>query len=294
MYTIKRTYEEEAQGDAGAGGGGGQGSSQGQSQQQEGQTQGQTLGQQANTSSDHNEWLPEKFRTNKADGSGLDIDASARKLAQSYSELEKRGGPVKEGVPATAAEYMIDPARVPAGIDPATITSDPLFKSFIEDAHKEGMTNAQVNMAMERYFQIMPDVINATVAQNADAARATLTKAWGEGNLDANLAQAVRAAQAFGGAEGELGNINTIMGKYGNDPDILAFLSKVGAEIAEDTPIQGDQASMGNWQDQVNGIRMSDAYKDSNHLEHAKAVAQMQALYDKRYGTKKAFRGSNM
>lgn len=302
MYQKKRTYENAVPGDAP----GGPGSpavadSQPPRDVTPPAVATQTLAQQANTNSNANavtagpdDWLPEKFRTAKVDGSGLDVDASARKLAQSYAELEKRGGPAREGVPPSAAEYKLNLEKVPEGIDPTKIGTDPLFKSFLENAHKNGLSNDQVNAVMADYFDVMPQVLGARLEQDATAARTSLTKAWGADQFDANLNSAVRAARGFGGGDGELGNIDTLMSKFGSDPDFLAFAAKVGAEMAEDVPIQGDPVSTGAWQDQVNSIRMSDAYKDAGHLEHAKAVTQMNDLYAKRYGTKKAFRGNNI
>lgn len=52
-----------------------------------------------------NDWLPEKYRTNKEDGS-LDLEASSRKVADAYRSLETRLGS-GDVAPKTVDEYNV-------------------------------------------------------------------------------------------------------------------------------------------------------------------------------------------
>lgn len=51
------------------------------------------------------DWMPEKYRTNKEDGS-LDLEASSRKVAEAYKHLETRMGS-GDAPPKSADEYAV-------------------------------------------------------------------------------------------------------------------------------------------------------------------------------------------
>ena len=52
-----------------------------------------------------NDYIPEKYRTNKEDGT-LDLEASSRKVAEAYKQLETRFGS-GDVPPKTADEYAV-------------------------------------------------------------------------------------------------------------------------------------------------------------------------------------------
>ena len=236
------------------------------------------------------EFIPEKFRVSKADGS-LDLDASARKLAGSYAELEK-SRPAGH-VPKTAEEYQIEApkgadGKPVEGIDFAQFTADPMFKDFTAQALAKGLTNEQLQFVTDHYLtKIAPAMVGAMAAADATEARAALTKLWGNDQaLTQNLTLANRAVRGFG-SEGDVpGGLDRLMSKYGNDPDFLAFAAAVGKEMQEDTAVTGAGASGEDWDSRVSALRANPAYSDANHLDHAKVVGQVQALYEQRYGKK--------
>ncbi|KAK6697368.1 hypothetical protein SNK04_014120 [Fusarium graminearum] len=99
-----------------------------------------------------NDWLPEKFRTVKEGGSDLDLEASSRKLAASYAELEKSRA--VGTVPKSAEEYVID--GMPEGVNVDEVKSDPLFKGILGRAHEAGIPQEHVNFFLKEYFGFAP------------------------------------------------------------------------------------------------------------------------------------------
>lgn len=236
------------------------------------------------------DWLPEKFRVNKADGT-IDTEASARKLAGSYAELEKTR-PAGQ-VPKTPEEYRVE---APKGEDGKPIegiafdefVADPMFKDFAAAAHAKGLTNDQLQFVTEHYLtKIAPGMIESMAAASANDAREALGKLWGNDQaLTQNLTLANRAVRGFA-ADGDVpGGLDRLMARYGNDPDFLAFAAAVGKEMQEDTAVTGAGVSGEDWDSRVSALRANPAYTDANHPDHAKVVQQVQALYEKRYGKK--------
>lgn len=225
-------------------------------------------------------WLPEKFRVNKDGTDQIDIDASARKLAASYSELERnRGG----NVPKTAAEYDL---KLPETVKAEDVQADPMFKSVIDKAHAAGISNEALNFFMGEYFEnIAPNLLKADVALSADEAKQQLASVWATPDeVTAGLKQAARAAQGFAGEAGKPGSFDNLMAKFGNDPDFLAFAARIGAEMGEDKPIAADPAAQQDWESQVNEVRANPAYMDKSHPQHKALVEKLAGLYQRRYG----------
>lgn len=236
------------------------------------------------------DYIPEKFRVAKEDGT-LDLDASARKLAGSYAELEKTR-PTGQ-VPKTPDEYKVE---APKGEDGKPVegiafdefVADPMFKDFAAAAHAKGLTNDQLQFVTEHYLtKIAPGMIESMAVANANDAREALGKLWGNDQvLTQNLTLANRAVRGFA-AEGDVpGGLDRLMARYGNDPDFLAFAASVGKEMQEDSAVTGTGASGDDWDSKVSALRQNPAYEDANHPEHAKVVQQVQALYETRYGKK--------
>lgn len=227
------------------------------------------------------DWLPEKFRVLKDGTQDLDVEASARKLATSYGELEKtRGGTL----PKTADEYKVEGLK--EGIDFEEVRKDPMFQSVLKDAHAAGISNEAVNFFLGKYFnEIAPQLLESSAQLSVDEARTELAKIWkDDGAVKTGLASAMRAVRGFG-AEGDApGSFDRLMQRYGNDPDFLAFASKIGAEMSEDKPIAGDPVATQDWESQVNAIKADPAYSDAQHPQHKEKVAALTALYNRRYG----------
>jgi hypothetical protein len=241
-----------------------------------------TLLQQGTGGAQGTDWLPEKFRVAKEDGT-VDTEASARKLAASYTELEKTRP--TGNVPKTAEEYA--PKDLPEGIDFEAVKKDPIFTGFLKGAHARHMTNEDVSYVLGEYFKIAPELIGADKRLSAEEATAELGKVWTDtAAMQANLTQAQRAVKGFG-ADGDVpGGYERLMAKYGNDPDFLAFAASVGKEMQEDTPIADGTPAASDWDAEVAKIKADPAYQDERHPQHKGLVERMSQLYQRRYGQK--------
>lgn len=238
------------------------------------------------------DWLPEKHRVFKEGTQELDLEASNRKLGDAYRSLEQRAG---QGglVPKTAAEYKLE--NLGEGISIDEVKADPLFKGVLDRAHAAGISNESLQFFMQDYFtNIAPNLFAANAQLTLDEARAELGKVWADDiTMTKNLGLAARAAKGFG-AEGDApGSFDRLMQRYGNDPDFLAFAAKVGAEMQEDQPIDAGTPAAQDWDDQANAIRAHEAYMNKDHPEHAKKVRELEALYQRRYGTKQQSLGAS-
>ena len=82
-----------------------------------------------------NDWIPEKYRTNKEDGS-LDLEASSRKVAEAYKHLETRMGS-GDAPPKSADEYAVKLEGV-EGFNWDEFKADEASQSFLKGAHAKG------------------------------------------------------------------------------------------------------------------------------------------------------------
>lgn len=236
------------------------------------------------------DWLPEKFRVNGADGK-LDEAASARKLAESYKALEAHKGPLPQ-VPATPDDYKIEGLKDAEGkdVDPevlASFTGDPLFKSFAKDAHAKNITNEQLSFIVGRYLDVAPRLLAADQALSLEEAKAELsTTLWkDEQTMKANLAGVVRAINGFGAEADDVpGSRSRLMAKYGRDPDFIAFAASVAAEMKEDVHPSDAGASTDA---DIESLQKSKAYWDKNDPQHAQVKAKVESFYTKKFGSKR-------
>lgn len=230
------------------------------------------------------DWIPEKHRVFKEGTQDLDIDASNRKLGEAYKALEQRMG---QGglVPATVDDYKIE--DLGEGINIDEVRKDPMFAEVLKKAHEAKIPQDALNWAMQTYFRdIAPNLLAADAALTAEEAKAELSKAWGdEAAVSKNLAAANRAFNGFATKGDGVGSTARLIEKFGTDPDFLAFAAAVGGEMSEDTPITEGSQAAGDWQTQVDALRADPAYNDASHPQHAQKKAQMEQLYQKRYGT---------
>ena len=243
-----------------------------------------------------NAWLPEKFRVVRDGSQDLDLEASARKLAASYGELEKMR-PSTGTVPATAADYKIEApkdaeGKPVEGIDIEAFTADPLFKDLAAKAHAAGISNETLNFFVGQYLQFIPGVLEANGQITVDEARAELAKVWNTDQaMGDGLKHAARAAQGFASDPGQPGSFDRLMEKFGNDPDFLAFAARIGSEMGEDKPIAADPVAQQDWQAQVDEIRADPAYADKTNPKHAGLMQKLEQLYQRRYGSKQQMLG---
>ncbi|WP_110995391.1 hypothetical protein [Pseudomonas sichuanensis] len=202
----------------------------GANQQAAAQSAGSVLNGGATT-----DWMPEKYRTNKEDGS-LDLEASSRKVAEAYKHLETRMGS-GDAPPKSADEYAVKLEGV-EGFNWDEFKADESSQAFLKGAHAKGMTNAQVEYVLGEYMKVAPGLVEGGVQLNQQDCTAALKGVWTDDQaMQAGVRSSYRAAEAFASPEGQPGNFQALMAKYGNDPDFIAFTANIGKELQEDTLI---------------------------------------------------------
>ena len=219
-----------------------------------------------------NEWIPEKFRV--LNGEALDVEASAKKLAESYAGLEKRVGS-GDVPPKTSDEYAV---TVPEQFKEVWAEDD-RFKAFRTAAHAEGFTQKQFDFAVGKYFEMVPDLVGGAAELDQTAAAEELRKTWKtDAEYNANVKDAYKAFSQFADPQ-DLPKMNEI----GNNPVVLRMLAKIGKELGEGPGIPNDAGSTAA--DDIQTILRSDAYLNAKHPDHKATSAKVQAYYAKKHGT---------
>lgn len=227
------------------------------------------------------DFIPEKYRTNKEDGS-LDLEASARKLAEAYGHAEKRIG-AGDIPPKEASEYQVTvPDTLKEAFDPATDTD---MQAFLKDAHAAGLTQKQLDMVMGKYFELAPQLAAGAKQYDAETATAELKKTWAtDADFNRNVRNAYVGADAIAQKAGL--NVKDIMdGPLGNDPTFLKLMAAIGPEFAEDAPPGGQQMAS---QEDIESLMRSQAYTDPKHPDHAKVSEKVRKYYERKFGTEAA------
>lgn len=220
------------------------------------------------------DWLPEKYRVMGDDGK-LNVEGSARKLADAYSHLEKRMGS-GDTPPKTADEYA--PKVEVEGFKWDEFKADPRMQSFMKSAHAKGITNDQMGFILGEYAQLAPELVNGAAALDSEAAATQLRETWKtDAEFNKNIGLAFRAFNSLAD-DSDKGRMDEI----GNNPMVIRMLAKIGAEMQEDAPAVGDV----NLEEQqsIRDLMKSPAYMDPKHADHERVSAQVKAYYQKRYG----------
>lgn len=224
------------------------------------------------------ERIPEKLRVMREDGT-LDVDASLAKVAEGYTNLEKRFG-TGDVPPKTPEEY----APKVEGLDFEELKTDEKYQGFLKGAHAKGLTNAQVEWVLGEYSaRLGSEGEVATLGMTTAEFQQAMETEWKDaGGYQAGMTLAMRTLRTYGG-ELTAEELATIP----NNPLVAKVLAAVGKELPEDsgTPRAG-QLDVADWETQVANLKASEAYNNATHAEHKKAVAQVTALYEKRYPKK--------
>ena len=226
-----------------------------------------------------NDWIPEKYRVAKDSGE-VDVEASARKVAEAYGHLEKRLGS-GDIPPKTADEYTFTmPDQFKDQFNP---NEDPLFKEFKKDAHGAGLTQKQFDFVMAKYFDVAPQLVGASAALNLQDATAELRKLWpSEQQFGEGATRADRAVRAYAnpGAADQTGSYVRLEKKFGNDPDFIALMANIGKETREDLPPAGSILPEAD----VESLQKSEAYWNASHKDHVATKAKVDAHYARKFG----------
>ncbi|UNM20901.1 hypothetical protein K0P33_05435 [Pseudomonas sp. ArH3a] len=229
-----------------------------------------------------NDYIPEKYRTNKEDGT-LDLEASSRKVAEAYKHLETRLGS-GDAPPKTADEYTVKLEGV-EGFDWEEFKADEGTQSFLKGAHAKGLTNAQVEYVIGEYMKAAPGLVEGGVQLSQQDCAATLKAAWGdEQAMTQNVRASYRAAEAFASEPGKPGNFAALQAKYGNDPDFIAFTANIGKELKEDSAINGGaQASEADFAVKSAELRSQLQALPAHDPKRPGIQAQLDDMYNRKY-----------
>ena len=243
---------------------------------------GSVLDSGANTT----DFIPEKYRVNKEDGS-LDLDQSSRKLAESYKHLETRLG-TGDVPPKTADEYAVKLEGV-EGFNWDEFKADESTQSFLKGAHAKGLTNAQVEYVIGEYMKAAPGLVEGGVQLSTQDCTAALKAVWGdEQAMTQNVRASYRAAEAFASEPGKPGNFAALQAKYGNDPDFIAFTANIGKELKEDSAINGGvQVNEADFNVKAAELRAQLEALPAHDPKRAGIKAQLDGMYDQKYNKPK-------
>ena len=224
-------------------------------------------------------WLPEKHRV-FGDDKNLNVEASAKKLAEAYTGLEKRLGDV--GMPPKSAdEYK--PEGLPETVKIDELMADPGTKSFLKKCHAKGMTNAQVSEVLAFGLQEWaPQLLKSDATQTAEAATAALKQAWtDEGAFRENIGHAYRAATAVASKAG-FSYEDLAAAGLDNNPTFIRIMAALGPEIGEDKS-PGASAPTPDETQSIRQLEASEAYRNPKHIDHERVSAQIRAYYQRKH-----------
>lgn len=236
------------------------------------------------------DYIPEKYRVNKEDGS-LDLDQSSRKLAESYKHLETRLGS-GDVPPKTADEYTVKLEGV-EGFDWNEFKADPDTQSFLKGAHAKGLTNDQVQYVIGEYMKAAPGLIEGGGQLTTQDCTAALKAVWTDDQaMTQNVRNSFRAAEAFASEPGKPGNFATLQAKYGNDPDFIAFTANIGRELKEDRAINGGgQVNEADFAVKTSELRSQLQALPAHDPKRQGIQAQLDVLYNSKYSKQQSSLG---
>jgi len=227
------------------------------------------------------DFIPEKYRTNKEDGT-LDLEASSRKVAEAYKHLETRMGS-GDVPPKTAEEYVVKLEGV-EGFNWDEFKADESTQSFLKGAHAKGLSNDQVQYVIGEYMKAAPGLMGGAAQLTAQDCTAALKSVWtDEQAMKTNVSASYRAAEAFASEAGKPGNFEALMGKYGNDPDFIAFTANIGKELKEDSAINGGQVNEADFNIRASELRSQLAAMPQHDPKRAGLKAELDGMYDRKY-----------
>lgn len=232
------------------------------------------------------DWIPEKHRVTKEDGT-FDLEASARKVAEAHSHLEKRFGS-GDLPPKSADEYA--PKVGVEGFNFDEFKADPAMQTFLKGAHAKGMTNDQLSFAIEQFLEVAPSLVEGSGKLDAEQCKAALSEVWAKPEeAKANFALAYRATEVFASKIGVTFDEIEAAG-LGDNPLFIRIMAAIGPELGEDTSPSsegtGGGISVEEFENQAAALRQQLQDLPMSDKRRPAVKAQYDALYAKRFGTK--------
>jgi hypothetical protein len=222
-------------------------------------------------------WLPEKYQVKTE--AGLDLEGSAKKMADAYRALEKRLG-TGDLPPESPEKYAIE--GLPESFSIEDLKADPKTQGFLKGAHAKGMTNAQVSFVLNEYARVAPELVQGAKSLDATQAREQLATVWAdEPVMTSNLKHALKAANIAAEKAG-LSIEEIDAAGLGNNPTFIRLLAALGPEFSEDTPI--NSAGIASKDTTIEELERSEAYRNPKHKDYESVSAQIRRYYEKRHG----------
>ena len=223
------------------------------------------------------DWIPEKFRVNGADGK-LDLTASAKKVEEHRSHLEKRLG-AGDIPPKTADEYKL---TLPEELKDAIKADDPLLADFRAKALAVGFTQAQFDTAIGEYLTRATQFVEQKDEASRSTCESSLREVWKtEDEYRAQISAGFRAVQTFAP------NAEAMLAKFGNDPEFVRFAAAIGKEIKEDRPpSEGTGVPPADFAVRAAALRDEIAKMPHHDPRRKQLQGEYDSLYAKAYGTR--------
>ena len=238
------------------------------------------------------ESLPEDIRSEKVFDRVKDFNGAMRSLASAERMVgkEKIAKPSESsgdnewgaywdagGRPGSPEEYAV--AR-PESL-PEQYWSDDNAKSFMDLAHKIGLSKKQVDALSEfqtsNVMQQAQDHANAVEVANQELVDG-LNKEWGNA-YDQKLHIGNVALEK--GAEGNEELRERVAQKFGKDPDFIRIMSNLGSLFSESSPptINTNVRTPNQVQEKINDLMLSDAFTHRDHPNHQITLDKLKLLY---------------
>lgn len=215
-------------------------------------------------------FIPEKYHVKTAEGA-IDLEASSRKLGEAYGHLSARMG-TGDVRPKTVDEYTIAvPDSLKGKWEPK---QDPAMNEFLKEAHAAGYTQKQIDLAMNRYMEIAPQLVEGGRKLSAEDCVTALRSEWKtDEQYKAEVGKAHKAAMAYGGEDAQ-----GLIADYGNDPRVIRMLNRIGGEIREDKPLNPGGGMQGG--ETIESLVASEAYRNPKHADHASVSNKIRAFFE--------------
>ena len=223
-------------------------------------------------------WIPEKHRVTKEDGA-VDIEASSRKVAEAYSNLEKRLGS-GDAPPKTPDEYA--PKLDIEGFDFEAVKADPKTQGFLKGAHAKGLTNEQVSYVLNEYYKTVPELVTAAASMNMEQGEQALRQVWKtEDQYKENVGGAFRAFNAYAQKAGVTMQEFEASGAA-NNPTVMRLLAAIAPELGEDRAVQVDGDPGAG--ETIEKLMMSEAYSNERHPDYKSVNEKVRRYYEAKHG----------
>ena len=223
--------------------------------------------------------IPEKFVVKDAAGQ-VDHAATALKIAQAYTPLEKRLG-AGDAPPQAPDGYKLQVPEALAGkVDAKALEADPKTAEFFKQAHALGLNQKQVDFVMGEFLGRLVDVQQRRPSMSAAECVAQLRDADGwrtDGEYQQQVRLAYQAGEAYFGKD-----FDGVLADYGNDPRLVRALASIGKELQEDRPAPAEAQQQ--IAENIDTLMASPAYLNRNDPAHSSTVAKVMALQAQRVG----------